>query len=231
MPDSKPKRDEANELQHSIMIVPNFTYSPQEFYDTVEKLIAERKFPGLEISRVAYPQGGPLSNKRLYLRMIRERLAFEACATPFGVDYFFSCRTIYSPVQVKLWHVIVVLGALGLIYDLLMRPLGALYGGIALLSLVIAIAQLFQNTVSMALSDFDQFLLKIPAVSPIYERFFRRETYHRKDTRLAYLEIVPKLIEQLIQDITADKGVNLVRQYDRAPILGGLYMRKRREDD
>jgi hypothetical protein len=38
-----------------------------------------------------------------------------------------------------------------------------------------------------------------------------------------YLEIVPKLIDELIQEITAAKGVKLVRQYDRAPILGDLY--------
>ena len=40
---------------------------------------------------------------------------------------------------------------------------------------------------------------------------------------MTYLEIVPKLIEGLIDDITATKGVKLVRQYERRPIFGELY--------
>src|SRR5687767_5764392 len=93
----KAKEDEV--LNHAISIVPGFHFSPQEFYDMIEKELAARKIPGLEISRVEYAEGGLFSDKRLYLRMIRERLAFDACASPFGTEFFFSCRTVYSPVR------------------------------------------------------------------------------------------------------------------------------------
>jgi hypothetical protein len=217
----KPKKDEV--LQHSISIAPSFTYSPQEFYEAVEKEISARELPGLEISRVEYAEGGLLSDKRIYLRMIRERLAFDACAAPFGTDYFFSCRTVYSPVVVKLWHVVAVLGLFTLIWSLLARLLGIPFAVIAVVGLMLAIAQVFRNTIALGLSDLDAALLKTPAIGPIYERVFRKDTYYRQDTRLVYLEIVPKLIEKLIEEITAAKGVKLMRQYDRAPILGELY--------
>jgi hypothetical protein len=217
----KSKKDEV--LQHSISVAPNFTYPPQEFYDAVEKELAAHKVPGLEISRVEYAEGGLLSDKRIYLRMIRERLAFDACAAPFGTDYFFSCRTVYSPVKVKLWHVVVVICFFGLIFSLLTKYLGIGLAAVAVVGLILAIAEVFRNTIALGLSDLDAALLKTPAIGPIYERWFRKETYYRQDTRLVYLEIVPHLIQKLIDDITAAKGVKLVRRYQRGPILGELY--------
>ncbi|HVM60183.1 MAG TPA: hypothetical protein VMV72_04885 [Verrucomicrobiae bacterium] len=217
----KRKKDEV--LQHSILVAPGFAYPPQEFYDAIVRELAAHKVPGLDISRVEYAEGGVLSDKRIYLRMIRERLAFDACAAPFGTDYFFSCRTVYSPVVVKLWHMVAVLALLLLVFSLLAKPLGASFALIAVLGLVLTIAQVFRNTIALGLSDLDAALLKIPVISPIYERWFRKDTYYRQDTRLVYLEIVPHLIQKLIDDITAEKGVKLVRQYQRGPILGELY--------
>ena len=37
-------------------------------------------------------------------------------------------------------------------------------------------------------------LMKIPVVGPIYENWFRKETYYRQDTRLVYLKLLPELI-------------------------------------
>ena len=217
----KPKKDEV--LQHSLSIAPNFAYSTQEFYEAVEKELVAHKVPGLDISRVEYAEGGLLSDKRIYLRLIRERLAFDACAAPFGTDYFFSCRTVYSPVKVKLWEVLVILVFFGFVHSLLARPLGADFATIAVAGLVIAIGQVFRNTDAMGLADLDTALLKMPVISPVYERWFRKETYYREDTRWVYLEIVPHLIQKLVDDITAANGVKLVRKYQRGPILGDLY--------
>ena len=155
--------------------------------------------------------------------MIRERLAFDTCASPFGTDFFFSWRTVYSPPTVKLWHVLVVIGFFALVFQLLVKPLGIVFAAVAVAALILAIGQVFRNTIALGLSDLDATLLKIQAIGPIYERFFRKDTYYRQDTRLVYLEIVPTLIQKLIEEITADKGVKLVRQYQRGPVFGELY--------
>ena len=68
----------------------------------------------------------------------------------------------------------------------------------------------FRNTVALGLSDLDTTLLKTPAIGPIYERWFRKDTYYRQDTRLVYLETVPKLIKELAETVTAANGVTLV---------------------
>lgn len=217
----KSKKDEV--LNHWIGFVDGFNHSPQEFYAEVERQLAARKIPGMEVSRVEYAEGGVLSDKRIYLRLIRERLAFDACAAPFGNLFFFSCRTVYSPAVIKLWHLLGLLVFIYAVYYPLARLLGILDAAVAVAALVIALAQVFQNTVSMGLSDLDAFLLKVPAVGPVYERWFRIDTYYRQDTRLLYLEAIPKLIKELAEEIVGAKGVKLERQYQNAPVLGDLY--------
>ena len=80
-----------------------------------------------------------------------------------------------------------------------------------------------RNAVAMGLRDLDAALIKSPIVGPIYELFFRKETYYRHDTRLMYLEIVSRVVKRLAEDAVAAKGIKLMRQYEQAPILGELY--------
>ena len=80
-----------------------------------------------------------------------------------------------------------------------------------------------RNAVAMGLRDLDAALIKSPIVGPIYELFFRKETYYRHDTRLMYLEIVSRVVKRLAEDAVAAKGIKLTRQYEQAPILGELY--------
>ncbi|NOS71120.1 MAG: hypothetical protein HOP33_14465 [Verrucomicrobia bacterium] len=217
----KSKKDEV--LNHWISFADNFTLPSQEFYQALEKELAVRNVPGLEISKVEYAEGGLFSEQRVYLRLIRERLAFDACAAPFGTGYFFSCRTVYSPVVLKLWHLLAVLVVFGGLYLLLAKYLGIVFAGIAVVTLVIAIAQVFRNAIAMKIADLDAALLKMPIIGPIYEKWFRVDSYYREDTRMVYLDLVPKLVQTLAEEVTAAKGVKLVRQYQRAPVLGELY--------
>ena len=178
------------------------------------------KFPALNM-----PRGGLLSEKRLYLRMLRERLAFDMCAAPFGNSFFFSCRTVHSPPMLRLWHLAAALLFFGGVYSLLVRELGMMFANIAMVALLIAIAETFRNAVGMGLADLDNALMKIPVVGPIYENWFRKETYYRQDTRLVYLKIVPEIIKNVADDMTGAKGIKLMQSYERAPIFGELYKR------
>jgi hypothetical protein len=212
-------------LNHWIAFADGLSLSPQEFYAAVEKELATRKIPSMEMSRVEFAEGGFLSDKRLYLRMLRERLAFDTCAAPFGTGYFFSCRAVYIPPEVQLWHLLVICWLFSVIFGLLFLLLGFSYACTAFVALLIALAQVFRNTIALGLADLDTALIKTPVLGPMYEKWFRKETYYRLDTRLVYLEIVPKLIKELAEEATAAKGVKLVPQYESAPVLGELYKR------
>jgi len=217
----KPKKDKV--LDHWISFADGFNQPPQEFYATVKKELDARKIPSMEMSDVEYAEGGLLSDKRLYLRMIRERLAFDLCAAPFGNSYFFSCRAVHSPPALRLWHLAVAFVFFSVVYSLLIHLLGLMFAIIAMVALLIAIAEMFRNAVSMGLNDLDSALMKIPILGPIYENWFRKETYYREDARLVYLKMVPEIVKKAAENVTGEKGIKLVQQYERAPIFGELY--------
>ena len=212
-------------LDHWIAFHDNFSFSPQEFYDAIKKELLARKIPGVEISDEEFAEGGMLSDKRIYLRLFRERLALYTCAAPFGTGYFFSCRTVYVPALVRLWHIIAALVFFNIVGGLLVIPLGITFAAIAEVALMFALAAVLGNVATSALSDLDSLLLKIPVVSTIYEDWFRADTYYRHDTRLIYLQRIPEIVKELAEEITAAKGAKLEQQYQLQPILGELYMR------
>lgn len=217
------KNTKGEVLSHWIAFADGFSYSPRDFYDAVEKELEKRKFPSMETSRVEFAQGGWLSGKRVYMRMMRERLALDVCVSPFGNSYFFSCRTVYVPALIRLWHILAVLLLLNFIGGLLVIPLGFFYALIALIGLVFALAFVLRNTVAIGLTDLDTFLLKVPVLGIIYERVFREETYYRMDTRLVYVKKIPEIIEKLAEEITGAKGLKLVEQFETTPVFGELY--------
>lgn len=223
LPGIKPKTDEV--LDHWISFADGFNLSAQDFYAAVEKELTARKIPSLEMSRREYAEGGLLSEKRLYLRMIRERLAFDTCAAPFGNTFFFSCRTVHSPPVVRLWHLLAVSFVFGIVYLSLIKLLGTVFATIAMMGLLLAIAEIFRNVIALGLADLDTALMKIPAIGPIYERWIRKDTYYRQDARLVYLKIVPEIVKQVAEELTGAKGIKLVEQFERAPIFGELYKR------
>ena len=125
----------------------------------------------------------------------------------------------------RLWHVAAVLAGFALIYVILAQQLGMMFALIALAALVVAIVEVFRNAVGMGLTNLDHALMKIPVIGPIYERYFRKETYHRQDTRLVYLKMVPDIVKNLAEEISGAKGIKLTDQYETAPVFGELYQR------
>jgi hypothetical protein len=217
----KSKRDEV--LEHWISFADGFNQPSQEFYALIKKELDARKIPSMEMSDVEYAEGGLLSDRRLYLRMMRERLAFDLCAAPFGNTYFFSCRTVHSPPVLRLWHLAVAGAFFWGLSALFLNMLGLWFAVIAMVTLILAIAEVFRNAVAMGLNDLDNALMKIPILSPIYENWFRKDTYYRQDARLAYLAIIPAIVKKAAEDVTGAKGIKLTRRYERTPVLGELY--------
>lgn len=210
-------------LDSWIAFLDDFSFSPSEFYNALGKELERRKVPSLAVSHEEFSEGGMLSEKRLYLRFFRERLAIYTCASPFGTGYFFSCRTVYVPALVRLWHILAALLFLTVLGGLLQKPLGFSFSVVAIVSLLIALCAVMRNAATNPFADMDTLLLKIPGVSTIYEDWFRSETYWREDTRTVYLERIPALVREIAENITAEKGVRLERQFEYAPVFGELY--------
>lgn len=213
----------ADVITHWYALVPSFTISTKEFYEAVENELRERQAPGLDISRVDFAEGGLLSQKREYLRMTRERLVFDICAAPFGTGYFFSCRFAEIPATVKLWELFLVLLAGLVIVGMTFKFAGWLLAPFILLVGFLALIYILRNAVAIGLQDLDAALIKFPVVGPIYERWFRKETYYRHDTRLMYCDTVNTVVKAKVEETTGAKGIKLVRFNEYSPILSELY--------
>lgn len=217
------KKKEAEVIDHWIGFADNFQFASADFYNSVEKELQARQVPGLEISRIDFAEGGLLSDKRVYLRMLRERLVFDVCAAPFGTRYFFSCRMAEIPAVVQLWQLLLLALGIGTVCELFWKMSGLFWGTLLILLVLGILVYVLRNAVALGLQDLDATLIKSPVVGPIYERWFRKETYYRVDTRLMYLDTVSNVVKALAEEVTGAKGVKLLHQYEQAPILGELY--------
>jgi len=72
------------------------------------------------------------------------------------------------------------------------------------------------------LANLDTTLIKTPLLGPVYERWFRKETYYREDTRVMYLETVPAIVKKLVEDVTAATGVKLTGRIEGTPAVKEL---------
>jgi len=215
----KSKNDEV--LDHWVSQAQTSTFSADEVYEAIEQQLQARNIPGLKVSRVDYTEGGLLSNKRTYLRLERAQMVFDFCAAPFGDDYFFSCRTIFSVPILNLWHLLVILLVAPTMFNSVLKPLGLFYGAWGLGFLVITFAILCRQAVKAEFAFLDTALLEIPILAPIYWFLYRRDTYYREDTRIMFQTVVPQIIQAHLEEISAAKGVKLLRQQRRAPKFDG----------
>lgn len=74
-----------------------FSFSTQEFYERLSAELHRRQMPDVALSRVGYPEGGPLSPKRDYYKVSRGEHTFVLCAAPFGIDFFVSWWLLETP--------------------------------------------------------------------------------------------------------------------------------------
>ena len=216
-------QNKADVIDHWYALIPDFNTPTKEFYKGIEKEVKTREVPGLEIFHVDFAEGGIMSSKREYLRMTRERLVFDICAAPFGTAYFFSCRFAEIPAVIKLWQLAVALICGLVTIALAFRFFGLILGPIALVAGFVFLIYLLRNAVAMGLKDLDATLIKSPVFGPIYENWFRKETYYRHDTRLMYCDTVNAVVKAKVEETTGAKGIKLIRYMENCPMLSELY--------
>lgn len=217
-------------ISHWYSHIEGFNTSTKEFYDAVETELKARQVPGLDLFHVEFSEGGVMSAKREYLRMARERLIFDVCAAPFGTTYFFSCRFVEMPAVIQPWQLIVLFLAFAIAVPLSFAVCVKIFGllapfvwPVAWVAFFVIVIYVMRNAVALGLKDLDATLIKSPVIGPIYERWFRKETYYREDTRIMYREIVDAVVKAKVEEVTGAKGIKLVRFNEFSPILGDLY--------
>ncbi len=227
-------------VSHWCKLIENFSFSSRTFYEKLDQAISKRQIPNINSGQIHWPEGSVLSAKRIYLRLVRERLVIDICAAPFGTGFFVSWRLGEIRLRVSFFLLFLLLCSCywlyGSIYDRYSWDIYRFrhrYPG-EFLGIIVAVVAVFflilfflRQVVASGLSDLDAVLLRIPILGPFYERFLRPITYYRIDLMLAYQEAVHQAVLEVVDEITTTGGIKPLSELERRPILTELYKRRR----
>ncbi len=185
------------------------SFSTDEFYSRIEDWLQERQFPGIEVTREEFSEGGTLSPRRQYLRIRRERLVFDVCSAAFGEAWFFSARQAQIPVSLMVWELLVILAAIAAVVFGYVQLFGVIAGSAIILFSLIGGFMLMRNALTLGLHDLDAFFLRIPIFGTLYE-LVRKETYYRYDTRVMFLDQTEALVKRAVEEMMAAGGIKQV---------------------
>lgn len=193
-------------LAHWYVPLLDFQSDATEFYRSVEDDLKKREVPQLAAERVEFKEAGWLSSNHEYLRLRRERVVFDICSAKFGTGWWFSLRAAVLPRVLYVWEILLALLGLGSFFVSYVQVFGLMMG-----SIVFGVSLLFLFVVFFAAKErtgLDEFLLYLPVVGAVYERFFRAETYYRQDQRLMFADIVNTIVREKVKELCAAGGVS-----------------------
>lgn len=120
-------KEPTEQLAHWYALVESLEVKPSEFYQELERRIATHDFPNTTVSRVEFLEGGMLSAKREYLRVVRGDMVFDICGAPFGdknyfVSYWLS-RFQFAGCAAAFMTLLITIPGIGAIVERGLRPL------------------------------------------------------------------------------------------------------------
>lgn len=212
----------AGVLSHWHLLVEDFNTSALEFYTSVEEELKARRLPDLQISRTFWNEGGVLSAKREYLHVAYGRLSFDLCAAPYGTSFFFSWWLAERPPQAAALYGCLTLLALPIFLAISMGVFG-FFKGIFVLLLAFGVGTyLVRNASQSGTMAFEDTILAMPVIGPVYNYFFKPVTYYSLDTRLMFQESVQNIVARQLELLRTDRGLRALTPEEAKPQVQAL---------
>jgi len=209
-------------ISHWYKLFEGIQESPKQLYHLIEEAVAQKELRETSTSRKDYFEGGPLSAKREYLRVIRKDLVFDICAAHFGKGMFVSWWLSENRSNKGVWIMIGLLAITLVIVYAFIDQYGlflGLFGGIVVLFVIFLIVAVLIRTGDIRIEDT---LLEIPIVGPLYERLFHPVTFYKTDTALMFQESVRSAVNEVLDKMTNNKGVRALSEEEKKPIMSEL---------
>jgi len=206
-------------------LIENFQASPKEFYVSVERAIASRQVPDINKSRVDWKEGGLLTAFREYLRISREKLVFDICAAPYGTGFFISWWLAELRPS-AIGPTLVVLGIVFLLYDRLAFYFGfataSIYTLIGLILIVLLLGILVNRSPG---ANWVRYVLVIPLIGKMIERFFMPPTYYRMDTEAMFKASIEQSVKEVLNQMLQAKGLRALTELELKPIMRDFFQK------
>lgn len=185
-------------VSHWSKLLEGVQESPQAFYAAVTEAVKKREIPGVQVSTVEWPEGGPGSAKRLYLRVERGDDVIDICGAPFGNAFFASSWLCAPPPN--------LLNAIALAIA------GLMLAGYLVYNLT------FVHTLFLVLDLL--FIVGVVGLGIIRPLFFPpRPTFYRLDTANMFYTAVHTAVTDAVDQLTTSRGVRGLSVEDRKPIM------------
>jgi hypothetical protein len=222
---------QANVISHWDQLIENFQASSLEFYNGVEQALVSRSVPQTHWTRVEHKEGGLGSANRVYFRTQRGKYAFDVCAAPFGTGFFVSWWFTEPPLPFGFLYTLAFLfGAviamnvafgIGMAIGAAMSgyALGLFVGGCAAIIGVPALLWFIGHGVRQGTIPGESTILAMPLIGRIYEWIFAPSTFYAMDTALMFQKAVHQAVQDVIDAMTANKGVRALTEAERKPVM------------
>lgn len=222
---------QANVISHWDQLIENVQASSLEFYNSVEKALEGRAVPEIHWSRVEHKEGGLASANRQYLRTHRGKYAFDICAAPFGTGFFVSWWFTEPPLAFAFIYTLAflfgVMIAVNIAFGVGMAigavikgyAFGLFLGGCAAILGVPAFLWLIGNGIRQGTIPGERTVLAMPLIGWIYESVFAPATFYAMDTALMFQKAVHQAVQEVIECMTANKGVRVLTEAERKPVM------------
>jgi hypothetical protein len=218
-------------ISHWHQLTENFQFSSLAFYESIEAAVLARAIPEIHGARIEHKEAGLASARRTYVRIRRGRYAFDICGAPFGTGFFVSWWLTEPPLPFAILYTLAFLFALAIGMDLAFAfgfaiglgmqgyVFGILLGGGCALLGVPAFLWLLGNGMRRGTIPGERTVLAMPLVGWAYERIFAPATYYAIDTALMFQDAVHYAVLEVVDCVTANKGVRALSEAERKPIL------------
>jgi hypothetical protein len=218
-------------ISHWGHLFENLQTSSLAFYESVETAVQTRAVPETNRTRIDHKEAGLASAKREYLRLHRGKHAFDICAAPFGTGFFVSWWFTEPPLRFAILYTLGFLFGvtiamnlaflIGFATGMVMQEyaLGVFLGVSSACLGVPVLLWLFGNAMREGKIDGESTMLAMPLVGRMYERIFAPPTYYAIDTALMFQEAVHNAVMEVIDCVTANKGVRALTEAERKPIM------------
>ncbi len=212
-------------ISHWSKLIENLQTSPMDFYASVEEALKRRQIPELMTSRVDMWEGGMLSAKREYLRIIRKRLVFDICAAPFGTGFFFSSWLSTLPTGLGIWIFLGAIVASFVLLFLFLYQLGAFFGFLLWLIGIPALLLFLGYLISEGSIEGEDAVLEAPIIGALYNCIFHPNTYYISDTTSMFQSAVHSAVMEVIDEVTKAKNLRPLTELERKPIMKDFFGR------
>lgn len=212
-------------VSHWSTLIEGFQSSPLAFYEALDAALKRRDIPATKNERIDYREAGMLSANREYLHITRETLVFDICAAPFGTGFFVSWwladyqKGLHPAARVGIAFLMALITLwlwtkAGLFVWLLLVAM-------ALFGIPVALDEMVRNkTISEGVAR------TIPIIGTIYTWMFRPASYFRMDSMEMFQKAVHNAVLEVIDTMTAEKGLRALSDTDRKPVMREFYTKR-----